>query len=440
MDVAAHHDRFQLWSVLHIACVRFPAARKTALVLHRLLPDKLVYRVCWIPALLLYMLVAAPRAVRKFGPGARRLSELPLRQQKRILMRTCFRFPGLLPAEFYKQGFHLPKYATRIAGAGHSFDLRAISYLVSGKSVAGIERDMAFVHDKTSFSRFLEQQGLPAGPLLALFSRGSVEWRVSDKAIPKVDLFIKPAHEDAGRGARRIFFDPVAETYSIERPPAPMTGEDGLLAFAQVPLCSDELVRRLCRASERGDWILMPRLHNHPRVAALVGDTTLATLRITTIRDRQGHVAIFSIYWRVAISDSAVDNVSQGGFECQTDPSTGRVSAGYLAEQDCLLSVHPVTHAPIEGVVLPDIPEAVDLCIRAHRLLTEGARDYLFLIGFDVALTVTGPVFIEANMPGDLTGPYVAPIPLWRDPEFLRHVDSYLAPLRGRRTHFHPDL
>lgn len=440
MDVATHHDLFQLWSVLHIACLRVPATRKTALALHRVLPDKLVYRVCWIPVLLLYMVVAASRAVRKFGPGARRLADVSPWQQYLVLLRTCFQFPGLLPVEFYKQGFYLPKYAGRIAGAGHSFDVRAISHLVSGKSVAGIERDMAFVHDKITFSRFLEQNGLPAGPMLALFRGGSAEWLVSDKAIPKGDLFVKPAHEDAGRGARRIFYDPVSETYSIERPRAPMIGQDALLEFAQVRLSGDELIRHLCRASETGDWILMPRLHNHLRVAELAGDATLATLRITTIRDRQGCFSVFSVYWRVATSDSAVDNVAQGGIECQVDPVTGRLSAGYLAEQDTLLSVHPVTHAPIEGVFLPDIPEAVDLCIQTHRLLTEGARDYLFLVGFDVALTLTGPVFIEANMPGDLTGPYVAPIPLWRDAEFVRRVDSYLKPLRGQRTHFHPDL
>ncbi len=352
----------------------------------------------------------------------------------------CFQFPGLLPTEFYKQGFYLSKYAGRIAGAGHSFDVRAISQLASGKLVADVERDMASVHDKMTFSRFLDQHGLPAGQILALFREGSAQWLVSDKVVPKGDLFVKPAHEDAGRGARRVFYDSVAETYSIERPPAPMIGEDALLKFAEVRLSGDELVRLLGRSSASGDWILMPRLRNHPRVAELAGDATLATLRITTIRDRQGRCSVFSVYLRVALSDSAVDNVSQGGVECRVDPMSGLVSAGYLAEQDSLISVHPVTHAPIEGAVLPDIPEAVDLCIRTHRLLTEGTRDYLFLIGFDVALTPTGPVFIEANMPGDLTGPYVAPVPLWRDPEFVRRADSYLQPLRGQRTHFHPDL
>jgi hypothetical protein len=126
--------------------------------------------------------------------------------------------------------------------------------------------------------------------------------------------------------------------------------------------------------------------------------------------------------------------------ECYLDPVTSRLSAGYLSGDDSFHAVHPVTGAPIEGAFLPCVPEAVDLCIRIHRLLTKGDRNYLFLIGFDVAVTVSGPVLIEANYPGDFSGPHVRPAPLWRDPDFMRCADSFLTPLQGQRTHFHPDL
>ena len=288
MDIAAHQDLFRLWSVFHIACLRIPAVRKTALALHAVLPGRLVYRVYWIPFLLVYLIAAASKAVRTFGPGARRLTGTPLWQQKTVLLRTCFRFPGLLPLEFYKQKFNLPKYAGRIEGAGHNFDGRAISHLVSGKTVADIERDAALAHDKMTFFRFLGENGLPAASILALFRRGSAEWLVPDETIPQHDLFIKPAHEDAGKGARRIFYDPGSRGYSIERPYAPMPGEDPLAEVGQARLTGDDLIRLLCRSSERVEWILMPRLRNHPRLAELAGDKTLTTLRIATIRDRQG--------------------------------------------------------------------------------------------------------------------------------------------------------
>jgi len=440
MDIATHQDHFGLWSVFHIGCLRFPAARKTALALHAVLPDRLVYRVYWIPFLLVYLIATASKAVRTFGPGARRLTEISLWQQKLVLLRTCFRFPGLLPAEFYKQKFNLPKYAGRIEGAGHSFDVRAISHLVSGKTVAGVEREGALAHDKMTFFRFLGENGLPAASILALFRWGSVEWLVPDETIPRDDLFIKPAHDDAGRGARRVFYDPVSCEYSIERPAAPMLREDPLAEVGQVRLTGDDLIRLLCRSSEKVEWILMPRLRNHPRLAELAGDATLATLRIVTIRDRQGRFSVFFTFWRVALTDSAVDNVTQGGMECNLDPVSGRLSAGYLFEDDSFFAVHPVTRAPIKGAFLPCVPEAVDLCIQAHRLLTEGDRNYLFLISFDVAVTVSGPVFIEANWPGDLSGPHICPTPLWREPDFVRCADSFLKPLKGQRTHFHPDL
>ncbi|MCP4408712.1 MAG: hypothetical protein GY807_13285 [Gammaproteobacteria bacterium] len=196
--------------------------------------------------------------------------------------------------EFYKQKFSLPKYAGRIEGAGHNFDVRAISHLVSGKTITDVEHDAALVHDKMKFFRFLGENGLPGGSILALFRRGNAEWLVSDETIPQDDLFIKSAHDDGGRGARRIFYDPVSRGYSIERPGAPMFRKDPLAEIGKVRLTGGDLIRLLCRSSERVEWILMPRLRNHPRLAELAGDTTLATLRIATNRDRQGRFSVFS--------------------------------------------------------------------------------------------------------------------------------------------------
>ena len=91
-------------------------------------------------------------------------------------------------------------------------------------------------------------------------------------------------------------------------------------------------------------------------------------------------------------------------------------------------------------VVLYWLTGSIGVCLGYHRLLTHGDRNYLFLIGFDVAVTVSGPVLIEANWPGDLSGPHICPVPLWRDPDFVRCADSFLTPLKGQRTHFHPDI
>ena len=86
-----------------------------------------------------------------------------------------------------------------------------------------------------------------------------------------------------------------------------MFPEYPLAGVGQVRLTGDDLIRLLCRSSERVEWILMPRLRNHPRLAELAGDATLATLRIATIRDRQGQFSVFFASWRVALTDSAVD-------------------------------------------------------------------------------------------------------------------------------------
>ena len=66
-----------------------------------------------------------------------------------------------------------------------------------------------------------------------------------------------------------------------------------------------------------------------------------------------------------------------------TSPSDNRGS---------LLRSHPDSGIIFDGYPLPFLKDAVDLCIKAHRLFY-----FNYIIGWDVAITDNGPLIVEAN-------------------------------------------
>jgi hypothetical protein len=159
-----------------------------------------------------------------------------------------------------------------------------------------------------------------------------------------------------------------------------------------------ELSRWLAgRVGKRGEWIVQDRLTNHPDLTPITLQA-LSTTRITTVLDEAGEPEIVAALQRYAMApDALVDNASKGGFISSVDPETGRLSAGRrgrsAGDVHTSHSTHPLTGAIIEGRELPDWLAVQKLVTRAHR---EAFAEYT-MIGWDVALTPTGPQLLEGN-------------------------------------------
>src|SRR5690606_6439047 len=117
----------------------------------------------------------------------------------------------------------------------------------------------------------------------------------------------------------------------------------------------------------------------------------LATIRFVTLRKRTGEVIPFSATYRIPTGDAVIDAFSHGGMAAPIDLATGRLAAAVTLDMASVgesAIVHPDTGARIEGTVLPDWDETIDLVLRAH----EAVPGSVPLVGWDVALTTAGPV------------------------------------------------
>ena len=147
------------------------------------------------------------------------------------------------------------------------------------------------------------------------------------------------------------------------------------------------------------DWLIQERLVNHPRIAELTGSQTLQTLRVTTLVERSGEVTVLYADLRLALGEGPADNF-RGGRTGNGAASVG-LEDGVLGLLNLMrpdgcgfrLTAGLEDGTPVQGFALPDWPETLVLVRRAATAMLPART-----IGWDVALTRSGPVIVEANM------------------------------------------
>lgn len=129
----------------------------------------------------------------------------------------------------------------------------------------------------------------------------------------------------------------------------------------------------------------------HPALMAL-SPSGLNTLRIFT-QLHKGKVDILGARLRVSIN-SPVDNMAAGNLAAPVDLETGRVNGPGVYSDITRTdeAIHPITGKPIEGFQVPHWQEALAMAKNA-ALHTPGNRS----VGWDIAITPTGPELIEGN-------------------------------------------
>ena len=147
-------------------------------------------------------------------------------------------------------------------------------------------------------------------------------------------------------------------------------------------------------------WVAQERLHDHPGLASLVEGETLQTLRVVTLVEDDGAVATLYAVLRLAIGGGDSDNFlrgTSGNGVSQVRLADGRLGPLTLARSDgCGFERRPAipgSGVPVEGVEVPHWEEVVAL-VRDCAPALLPART----IGWDIAVTPSGPRVIEANM------------------------------------------
>ncbi len=141
-------------------------------------------------------------------------------------------------------------------------------------------------------------------------------------------------------------------------------------------------------------WLVQRFIDQHPAVAAF-NPGTVNTVRIVTYRSPSGNVAVHSAMFRAGRAESVADNWSQGGIVCGVDVATGALTRALASDRHEVpraITAHPDSGLAFGGFVLPDWARALEICRTAARGFS-GVR----WAGWDIALTLAGPVVVEGN-------------------------------------------
>lgn len=119
---------------------------------------------------------------------------------------------------------------------------------------------------------------------------------------------------------------------------------------------------------------------------------SINTLRIATLLDPEGKAHCAYVLLRVGNGQKDVDNVSSGGMYTMVgEDGTVRFPA-FCDKIVTYYEEHPATKVPFVGFSVPCYKEAVALCLEAALRVPQ-----MRYIGWDVAISPSGPCLVEGN-------------------------------------------
>lgn len=157
---------------------------------------------------------------------------------------------------------------------------------------------------------------------------------------------------------------------------------------------NDEIdMEQLGKMVSGGRYIIQEVVEQHELVNKL-NPSCINTIRIITIRGKSGAINVFAASMRLGVrADSFVDNRAAGGMAVGITEDGKLKKYGFQhVEFGGKSEKHPVTGVVFENYQLPYWDEVVSLVKRAHECF-RGIQS----IGWDVAITPTGPILIEGN-------------------------------------------
>ncbi len=150
-----------------------------------------------------------------------------------------------------------------------------------------------------------------------------------------------------------------------------------------------ETARRLAGQN----FLLEGWIRQHPDLC--IGGRSVNTVRITTVRERNGGVHLLKAVLRCGVGESIVDNFTTGGVVYPLDLLCGVIEDAGTRKHSVAegpIEVHPGTDCRMVGLQLPFWPETLAM-VRDAAARIPGLR----FIGWDVAITPDGPELVEGN-------------------------------------------
>lgn len=356
------------------------------------------------------------KAVNRYGASVRDGWGVSLLQQWCDLLRLGGR--NIHPMDYYSNDLFLPGGRERSLWlVFFRSNVRLLSYL-------NRHQDMGQINDKYRFYRLCRDHGLAVAPILARTSGGVL--------IPELqplqfsgDLLFKPVSGSVGRGIE-CWDELEPGRFRLRGTSRRVMNREAASITVSADPCRKawELAAYLLNLAQTEDYLVQPRLRNHPDLEPLTNGS-LASIRVLTGMAPEGQPLIHGAFINLPYGDSVVSNVGDGGaVTALVDVDTGTLSMAFTGQiPHHLGTVHPCTDVGIAGFLLPCWKEILELCRQAHRMVGP-----IVLVGWDIALTSDGPVLLEGNHGIDIMQAQLGPgKPFWKVEAYRSLILSHLA-------------
>ena len=152
----------------------------------------------------------------------------------------------------------------------------------------------------------------------------------------------------------------------------------------------DSPAAMLAYIREHGLVVLEHVLPQHEDMARL-HPSSVNTMRILTdLVDGQVHIAYITV--KMGRGSGVCDNSGQGGILCRVDPQSGKIISPATDDYFNVYEKHPDTGIVLQGYQLPMVDRAVAMAKEAALVFPQVGH-----VGWDMAITPTGPAIIEGN-------------------------------------------
>lgn len=158
----------------------------------------------------------------------------------------------------------------------------------------------------------------------------------------------------------------------------------------------EELESFMNEISHQNDFLIQKRIIQHPQISSIY-EKSINTLRVVTINNLKSYnpndIYVLGVELRVGANGNFTDNISAGGLKIGVDGAGFLCRFGYYNHKyGTKTQKHPDTNIIFEGYPIPYYSETVNLCKKFHSKIKD-----IHLIGWDVAITEEGPIFVEGN-------------------------------------------
>jgi alpha-L-glutamate ligase-like protein len=233
------------------------------------------------------------------------------------------------------------------------------------------------VDDKLRTKQFCQQHGIPVPQTYAVIERPGDLRHFSKLVADYPEFVIKPCQGAEGRGII------VVTAHDSRRF---TTAGGATLELADLRYHLESMLAGLYSLGGQPDRILVEqRLIRHPIFEPIaVGGTP--DIRVLLYRN----VPVMAMVRLPTHASRGRANLHQGGVAAGIDLHSGKTLGGVCRGR--VVTVHPDTHAPVAGVVVPHWPELLVAAAKLARVLE------LAYLGVDFVLDADrGPVVLEAN-------------------------------------------